>query len=101
MATALARQVGVSRASQALHLDYYSLQRRLSGGSPEPESAASPDCTGGFVELSLPQPSRGLRCALEACDGAGGTMRAELSGLTAEELSTVLRAMMDKTPCCR
>lgn len=57
IATTAVAAHGVSKTSQALHLDYYALQRRLASGAIALSSTAAE-----FVELSLPGSSRGPRC---------------------------------------
>jgi hypothetical protein len=89
----LARSHGVSRTSQALHLDYYSLQRRLA--ETEPERLAH---TAEFVEVSLPPLSHASRCQVEICDPEGGKVRVDLSGLSARELASFVRAVSGKEP---
>ena len=85
-AAGLARSHGVSRTSQALHLDYYALQRRLSGNEREPGVAAA-----GFVEMSLP--ASPAHCQLEMCDQSGRRVRVDLSGLSARDLAIFVRAV--------
>ena len=81
---------GVSKTSQALHLDYYALQRRLAEASIErPRPAAQQ-----FVELSLPPGATSSpQCRLEIRDHDGSTVRLELSGWSAPDLATFVRAV--------
>jgi len=51
MAMGLARDHGVSKTAQALHLDYYVLQHRLAASRV---GRAQPRPTAGFIELTLP-----------------------------------------------
>jgi len=90
-AVALARQHGVSKTSQALGLDYYSLQERVVGEPRQP--AARAQSAGAFVEIplpALPVPAS-APCVLELEDGQGATLRLQFSGLVAEELGALVR----------
>jgi hypothetical protein len=89
----LARSHGVSRTSQALGVDYYSLQRRLA----ETE-ARRPVEAAAFVEMSLPRISQASRCQVEICDPAGGKVRVDVSGLSARELASFVRVVSGKEP---
>jgi len=89
----LARSHGVSKTSQALGLDYYSLQRRLA----ETE-AKRPAQAAAFVELSLLPNPHAPRCQVEICDLGGGKVRVDLSGLSARELASFVRAVSGREP---
>jgi hypothetical protein len=89
----LARSHGVSRTSQALRLDYYALQRRLPGIEREPGVSAAE-----FVEVSLPAGSFGGCCQLDLADRSGGPLRVRVSGLSARELATFVRAVAGQEP---
>ena len=92
-ATDLARRHGVSKASQALHLDYYALQRRLGEGL-----AKSGAREAAFVELSLPATAPGGGCEVEICDASGAKVRVEVAGLSAAELATFVRTICGREP---
>jgi len=79
-----ARKHGVSKAAQALRLDYYGLKKRLESG-PEPGSGH------GFLEIPLWTPSA-AECVLELEDGQGARLRVELKGAAPAELETLARA---------
>ena len=90
----LARSHGVSRTAQALHLDYYSLQRRMSGAEREPSVAQATE----FVEVSLPAGSCGACCQLEIADHSGGQVRVRVSGLSARDLAAFVRGVVGREP---
>ena len=86
----LARSHGVSKTSQTLHLDYYAVKRRLAGVSVE---RPRPD-TQQFVELALPAcATSSPQCRLEMRDHDGSTVRLDLSGWSAPDLATFVRAV--------
>lgn len=97
MAIGLAAEHGVSRASQALHLDYYALKRRLAATGANPTELSSAE----FVELSLPATSHGGRCQVEIKDMLGDALRIDVSGLCAKDLATFVRAVAGREPCSR
>jgi len=88
----LARSHGVSKTSQTLHLDYYSVQRRLAEVSIERPRPAVQQ----FVELELAPgvtSSPSPQCRLEMRDHDGSTVRLELSGWSAPDLATFVRTV--------
>jgi hypothetical protein len=87
-ATDLARSHGVSKTSQALHLDYYAVQRRLLEAEAKQSAAAAE-----FIEVSLPSSPHVPRCQVEIRDASGGAMRIDLSGLSARDLATFVRTV--------
>jgi hypothetical protein len=84
----LARRHGTSKTSQVLHLDYYALQRRLTGTEPATAIAGTE-----FVDVALPADARGSRCQLEIGDDGGGKLRVDVCGLSAKDLATFVRAV--------
>jgi hypothetical protein len=91
----LARSHGVSKTSQALHLDYYAVRRRLAEVSVEvPRPAAQQ-----FVELALPSGATTTpQCRLEIRDRDGGAVRLEFAGWSAQELATFVRTVTGRKP---
>ena len=88
-AAELGHRHGVSRTSQALHLDYYALQRRMAGGEGDVSGVAA-----GFVEVSLPAvPGAGV-CDVEVAGASGGHVRMRVSGLSARDLAAFVRAVV-------
>jgi hypothetical protein len=96
MALSAASRHGVSKTSQTLRLDYYALQRRLAANT-----AARPSAPAEFIEVSLPRSSHGPRCQLEIRDSIGAAMRIDLTGLSAKDLATFVRAVAGHDPCCK
>jgi len=92
----LARRHGVSKTSQTLHLDYYAVQRRLLESEPNGSATAAE-----FIELSLPASPHVPRCQLELSEAGGGTLRIDLSGLSAKDLATFVRTVSGREPCSR
>ena len=89
----LARTHGVSKTSQTLHLDYYAVQRRLAEGEPARSTAGAE-----FIEVSLPASAHIPSCQIEISDASGGTMRIDLSGLSARDLATFVRTVSGREP---
>jgi hypothetical protein len=88
----LARSHGVSKTSQTLHLDYYSVKRRLAEVSIERPGATAQQ----FVELELAPGvawTANPQCRLEIRDHDGSTVRIELSGWSAPDLATFVRTV--------
>ena len=89
----LARRHGVSSTSMALSLDYYALQRRVGGGGGR-EHAAEPAAEPEFVEIALPATRAAARsCRVELSDAGGGAVLLDLSGWSAPDLATFVRAI--------
>jgi hypothetical protein len=86
----VARAHGVSKASLALHLDYYGLQRRLAARTSQARRRRS---VARFVEVALPAGRCQARCQLELSDAGGRPLRVDVSGLSARELATFVRAL--------
>lgn len=90
IAAEVARAWGVSKASQALHLDYYAVQRRLANETTLDAAAEATQ----FVELTLPTgapaPPR-PQCRIELRDRDGGTVLLDLSGWPGPELAAFVR----------
>jgi hypothetical protein len=84
LAVRLTRTHGVSRTAGALGLDYYSLKERAVAATSGPP--ASPPA---FVEL--PSPILGKTGVFEFDDGAGVTMRVQLTGYDAADLEALAR----------
>lgn len=81
---------GISRTSQALRLDYYCLKKRLEAASPRTSARRSPAPRAAspvpFIELPL-QAAAGPACVIEVDDGRGATLRMELQGVAAGDLT--------------
>jgi hypothetical protein len=96
MALDLARRHGVNKASQALSLDYYGVKRRLEATPAQAGPAPSE-----FVELSLPTSGHRVRCQFELRDDLGDGVRVDVSGLSAKDLATFVRAVAGRDTCSR
>ncbi len=83
---------GVSKAAQALRLDYYALKKRVESGLEE-RSTVEPASEIKFLEIPPCAPSGRLECVLEFEDGQGARLRVELQGAALAELETVARAL--------
>ena len=94
MALDVAREHGVSKASQTMRLDYYAVKRRL-GAAAEHDRATTTE----FVELSLP--AAAARCQIETGDDHGDRLRVEVSGLSATDLAMFVRAVAGRDTCCK
>lgn len=90
-AVQLARRHGVSRASRALRLDYYQLQRHLHDATLPRGAAEEP--RGGFLELALPASAMGPQCRVELEDRGGARLQVDLRGLTAADLGLFVRTV--------
>lgn len=84
-AVELVTQYGVSRTSEVLRLDYYSLKKRAEG-------SADSSSTGGPAFVELPSPVVvGKQCLFEFDNGTGATLRLQLVGYDAAEVGTLAR----------
>jgi hypothetical protein len=99
MAVGVASKRGVSQAALALRLDYYAVKRRLE----EAGDTLAKRSTTEFVELSMPASSHVGRCQVQVQirDALGDTLRIEVSGLSARDLATFVRAVAGREPCSR
>jgi hypothetical protein len=96
MALDQARRHGVNKASEALSLDYYGVKRRLEATAAQAGPAPSE-----FVELSLPTSGHRVRCQFELRDDLGEGVRVDVSGLSAKDLATFVRAVAGRDTCSR
>jgi hypothetical protein len=86
----LARQHGVSRVSQALHLEFKQLKRLAEAGRLDQNKQPTP----AFMELIGPQTPAAREWILEL-EGARGKLRIELKRATTAELAAVSRALWE------
>lgn len=86
LAVGLVDKHGISRTASALRLDYYSLKKQVedAAGQPQPSEPA-------FIEL--PSPVVGKQCLFELDNGAGSTMRVQLTGYDAADLEALSRSL--------
>jgi hypothetical protein len=84
----LARQHGVHRVARCLHLDYYSIKKRLRGGAETSCADAKPT----FIELPA-FASGGLQeCTIEVEHPRGARMRIQVKGAALPDLASITRA---------
>ncbi len=80
---------GVSKAAQALSLDYYKLKKRVES-TPEP-SESEPATGREFLEIPLF--ASAPECVLEMKDAQGARLRVELRGSAAAHCQTLAQAL--------
>ena len=85
LAARLARKHGLSRTATALGLDYYSLKQHVAAAAPQP-----PEPGPAFVELPAPLVAS-KQAHFELDNGAGATLRVQLSGYDAADLEVLAR----------
>ena len=98
-AVSLAQRHGVSKTSQALRLDYYSLKQRLETATRPPP--AREGAGGRFIEIPLRAVSGGPACVIEVEDGRGARLRLELQGVGAGELAGLVGSVWSQPRCSR
>ncbi len=80
---------GVSKAAQALGLDYYGLKKRLES-TVEP---SDPEPPGGREFLEIPLFASAPECVLEMKDAQGARLRVELRGPATAHCQTLAQAL--------
>lgn len=94
LAVKLARRHGVSKTSQALRLDYYSLKSRVEAAPRgRRRGGGRGQADGQFVELPVCAVAGTSACVVEFEDRRGRKLRMELQGLGAGELVTLARSL--------
>lgn len=86
-AAEVGREIGVSKASRELCLDYYKLRRRAESTPEQRPDAESPQ-ERKFLEIPL---CAGPECILEVEDARGVRLRVELKGAMPGHLETLAR----------
>jgi hypothetical protein len=114
LATDLAETHGVSRTATLLRLSYGSLKKRLNARSDQrtatederqtaQPAAHSPAPSPAFVEFSVGPPPETTACTIEVeapLDGRPiGSLRLNLTGYPASEISAIVRAVWAPSPC--
>lgn len=79
----LARRYGVHQVARFLHLDYYSIKKRMRGGAEEKPT---------FIELPAFASSCMPECNIEVEHPRGARMRINVKGTTLPDLATITRA---------
>jgi hypothetical protein len=90
----LAHEFGVSKTSQFLRLDYYSLKTRVESAT---QQGPGEGVGARFVEIPVTAAAGagGGACVLEIEDSSGGVrLRMELRGMAAVELSSLVRSVL-------
>ncbi len=88
-ATEAARECGVSKAAQALGLDYYGLKKRVESTLEVSESEPA----AGREFLEIPLFASAPDCVLEMADAEGARLRVELRGTAAAQCQTLAQAL--------
>lgn len=86
LAVRLVSPYGISRTAAALGLDYYSLKKQVEAAANSPPPSSSP----AFVELPAPVVVS-KQCLFELDNGAGATLRVQLTGYDAADLEVLAR----------
>ena len=84
-----AREHGVSKAAQALGLDYYGLKKRVESTLEVSES----EPTTGREFLEIPLFASAPDCVLEMADAQGARLRVELRGSAAAHCQTLAEVL--------
>jgi hypothetical protein len=87
LAVRLAKTHGISRTASALGLDYYSLKKHVEAAVPSQPPSSGP----AFVELPSPV-VLGKQCLFELDNGAGATMRVQLTGFDTADVEALARS---------
>ena len=90
-AAELAREHGVCRTAQVLHLEYSKLRRLAESAVVSRRAAAAKTHRTSFVEL-VPPAMGGLECVIEL-EGPRGKLRIQWKGTTAPDLAGLSRAL--------
>jgi hypothetical protein len=79
-----------------LHLDYYSLKRRLDADGSLPASRRHSDEPAGFVELPPSTLPASRECVMELENTRGAKMRVHLRGADVPDLAALSRSFWDR-----
>jgi len=89
-----AKEHGVCRTAQVLHLDYNKL-RRMAGSTVLARQATFPsDSRSAFMELVAPLATGSLDCVIEL-EGPRGKLRIQWKGTTAPDLAGLSRSLWE------
>jgi hypothetical protein len=88
LAVHLARQHSVHRVARCLHLDYYSLKRRMQGAAETACAEANPT----FIELPAFSSGGMPECNIEVEHPRGARMRIHVKGTALPDLASITRA---------
>jgi hypothetical protein len=93
-ATELAKEHGVFRTAEVLHLEYGKLRRLAESASGRRRATAAKTVRTPFVELVAPQGMGGLECVIEL-EGPRGKLRLQWKGTTAPDLAGLSRTLWE------
>ena len=93
-AAELAKEHGVCRTAQVLHLEYGKLKRMVEPAAPVSRSATRKIPRTSFVELVAPRAVGVSECLIEL-EGPHGKMRIQWKGATAPDLAGLSRALWE------
>jgi hypothetical protein len=93
-AAELAKEHGVCRTSQVLHLEYGKLRRLAGSADPIRRTAAPKTPPTSFVELVGPRVAGLSECLIEL-EGPRGKMRIQWKGTVAPDLAGLSRALWE------
>lgn len=85
LAVQLVANHGISRTATVLGLNYHRLQKQVEASAGQPPAQAP-----AFVELPTPA-LLGKQCLFELANGAGASMRVQLTGYEATDLEALSR----------
>jgi hypothetical protein len=88
LAVRLAKIHGISRAATALGLNYHRLQKHVQAAAPSQPPASEP----AFVELPT-SALFGKQCLFELDNGAGATLRVQLTGFDTADVEALARSL--------
>jgi len=89
-AVELAGELGISKTSTELRLDYYSLKKQVARAEGVARAAAPR--ASGFVEIPVAAIAAAAECVVELDQPSGGKMRIHLRGSFATELAAAIGA---------
>jgi hypothetical protein len=92
-ATELAKEHGVFRTAEVLHLEYGKLRRLAESAGGRRRASAAKTRT-SFVELMAPPAMGGLECLIEL-EGPRGKLRIQWKGTTAPDLAGLSRTLWE------
>jgi len=84
----LARQWGVHRVARCLHLDYYSIKKRMRGGA----ETSCHEAKSTFIELPAFASGGMPECNIEVEHPRGARMRIHVKGTAMPDLASITRA---------
>lgn len=93
-AAELAREHGVCRTAQVLHLEYSKLRRMAEPAVVSRRATAAKTPRTSFVEFVAPATMGGLECVIEL-EGPRGKLRIQWKGTTAPDVASLSRSLWE------